>query len=172
MSLGKRITDYRKALNMTQEDLADQLGVSRQSIYKWESDASIPDTANLIELSKVFEVELEVLIGTKKAEVKSKRELTSLSKIVMVIVIFAMWLWVAGISRLVNELNLTVSHLNFTISNLRSELDYSNGWNGEAISDEFFHQSVTLKKLNYEAVTVSFEVEFSLRVEQKILAFN
>lgn len=90
MSLGKRITDYRKALNMTQEDLADRLGVSRQSIYKRESDASIPDTANLIELSKVFEVELEVLIGTKKAEVKSKRELPSLSKIAMVIVIFAM----------------------------------------------------------------------------------
>lgn len=71
MSIGKRITKLRNALKMTQEELAEKLDVSRQSIFKWEKDLVIPEMDNIIRLSKVFNVSLEYLVNGKK-EFKKK----------------------------------------------------------------------------------------------------
>lgn len=65
MSLGNRIMNYRKELKLTQESLADAIGVSRQTIYKWENDLSTPDSSNLIEMSRLFNVDLSELIDGK-----------------------------------------------------------------------------------------------------------
>src|SRR5690554_1401967 len=54
MSIGKRITKLRNALKMTQEELAEKLDVSRQSIFKWEKDLVIPEMDNIIRLSKDY----------------------------------------------------------------------------------------------------------------------
>lgn len=43
MTIGQRIAQRRKALGLSQEQLGAQLGVSRQAIYKWESDAALPE---------------------------------------------------------------------------------------------------------------------------------
>ena len=61
MSVGKRISELRKHHNMSQGQLATQLGVSRQAISKWENDQSSPDTANLITLSEIFDTNIEYL---------------------------------------------------------------------------------------------------------------
>lgn len=71
MSIGKRITKLRNALKMTQDELAEKLDVSRQSIFKWEKDLVIPEMDNIIRLSKVFNVSLEYLVNGKK-EFKNK----------------------------------------------------------------------------------------------------
>lgn len=63
MSLGNRITELRKQREMSQEELAVEMHVSRQSISKWENGLSNPDTENLIRLAEIFEVDLNVLIG-------------------------------------------------------------------------------------------------------------
>ena len=55
-SLGETIKEHRTRCNMTQEFVAEQLGVSRQAVSKWESGASDPSTANLLGLAKLFEV--------------------------------------------------------------------------------------------------------------------
>ena len=55
-SLGETIKEYRTRANMTQEFVAEQLGVSRQAVSKWESGTSDPSTANLLALAKLFEV--------------------------------------------------------------------------------------------------------------------
>lgn len=55
MTLGEKIVKQRKELNYTQEQLADILGVSRQSISKWESDIAFPETDKLIEIGKLFD---------------------------------------------------------------------------------------------------------------------
>ena len=55
-SLGATIKEYRTQKQMTQEFVAEQLGVSRQAVSKWESGASDPSTANLLALAKLFEV--------------------------------------------------------------------------------------------------------------------
>ena len=55
-SLGEAIKAHRTALNMTQEFVAEQVGVSRQAVSKWESGASDPSTSNLLALAWLFGV--------------------------------------------------------------------------------------------------------------------
>ena len=52
MTIGNRIAELRKAKGFTQEYVADQLGVSRQAVSKWEQDQTSPDTKNLIALAE------------------------------------------------------------------------------------------------------------------------
>ena len=62
MTLGEKIAKQRKELNYTQEQLADVLGVSRQSISKWQSDIAYPETDKLIELGKLFDCSIDYLL--------------------------------------------------------------------------------------------------------------
>ena len=62
MTLGEKISKQRKELNYTQEQLADVLGVSRQSISKWESDIAYPETDKLIELGELFDCSMDYLL--------------------------------------------------------------------------------------------------------------
>lgn len=62
MTLGERILQYRTARSWSQEDLADLLDVSRQSVSKWETDASTPDLDKIVRLSEIFEVSLDQLV--------------------------------------------------------------------------------------------------------------
>ena len=66
MTTGQRISTKRKELNLSQEALGEALGVSRQSIYKWESDASLPDIDKLIALSRLFTVPVGWLLGVEE----------------------------------------------------------------------------------------------------------
>lgn len=65
MSVGQRITQKRKELGLSQESLGEQLGVSRQAIYKWESDATLPEIEKLIALSRIFSVSVGWLLGVE-----------------------------------------------------------------------------------------------------------
>ncbi|MBO5223734.1 MAG: helix-turn-helix transcriptional regulator, partial [Clostridia bacterium] len=55
MTLGEKIAKQRKEYNYTQEQLADILDVTRQSISKWESDMAYPETDKLVKLGKLFD---------------------------------------------------------------------------------------------------------------------
>lgn len=63
MTVGQRIAQKRKELGLSQEGLGDKLGVSRQAIYKWESDASLPEVEKLVALSRIFSVPVGWLLG-------------------------------------------------------------------------------------------------------------
>ena len=69
MTLGEKIAKQRKELNYTQEQLADILGVSRQSISKWESDIAYPETDKLIELGKLFDCSMDYLLKEEVTEI-------------------------------------------------------------------------------------------------------
>jgi Predicted transcriptional regulators len=62
MSLAQKIFELRKSNGMSQEQLAEKVGVSRQSISKWESGDSTPELERLVELSKVFNVSTDYLL--------------------------------------------------------------------------------------------------------------
>lgn len=69
MTLGEKICRLRKARGMSQGDLADRLGVSRQSVSKWETDGSVPDLDKLVAMSRLFGVTLDALVcGEETAE--------------------------------------------------------------------------------------------------------
>lgn len=62
MTFGAKLSKLRKDSNYTQEQLAGLLGVSRQSISKWESDVAYPETDKLIRLSELFQCSLDYLL--------------------------------------------------------------------------------------------------------------
>lgn len=66
MSIGERITDLRKEKKLSQGQLADLLGVSRQAVSKWENDAASPDTLNLVKIADALDTEVEYLATGKK----------------------------------------------------------------------------------------------------------
>ena len=61
-SLGETIQEHRTRCKMTQEFVAETLGVSRQAVSKWENGTSDPSTSNLIALAKLFGVSAEELV--------------------------------------------------------------------------------------------------------------
>lgn len=62
MTLGEKLQKLRKSRSWTQEELAEKVGVSRQSLSKWESDGALPDTANVIVLADLFGVTTDYLL--------------------------------------------------------------------------------------------------------------
>ncbi len=69
-ALGNNISRYRKAKGMTQENLAEKLGVSAQAVSKWENGQSYPDISLLPELAKIFQVSMDDLFSyEQKSEV-------------------------------------------------------------------------------------------------------
>ena len=75
MTLGEKICRLRKARGLSQGDLADALGVSRQSVSKWETDSSVPDLDKLVALSRRFGVTLDELVcGEGDAEKEREPE--------------------------------------------------------------------------------------------------
>ena len=71
MELGTQIRKYRNERTLSQEALADQVFVSRQTVSNWENDKSYPDVKSLMLLSEVFEVSLDQLI---KGDVEMMKE--------------------------------------------------------------------------------------------------
>ena len=66
MTLGQRIQELRKQRGLSQENLGDALGVSRQAVSKWEGDNGIPELDTLIAMSRLFDVTVGQLLGVEK----------------------------------------------------------------------------------------------------------
>lgn len=69
-TIGNRIAKLRKARGMSQENLAEKVGVSSQAVSKWENDASCPDISLLPSLAKLLDVTVDELLTGKNDEVK------------------------------------------------------------------------------------------------------
>ncbi len=63
MTTGEKLTNLRKKANFTQEELADKLNVSRQAVSKWEQNQAFPETDKLIQLSKLYGVSMDYILG-------------------------------------------------------------------------------------------------------------
>ena len=78
-TLGKRIVEHRKRLGLTQDALAEQLGVTAQAVSKWENDQSCPDITMLPKLADIFGITTDDLLGrttqqVHKAEIVEEEE--------------------------------------------------------------------------------------------------
>ena len=67
MTIGKRIALLRKEKGLTQEDLANAMGVSPQAVSKWENDQTCPDISALPKLAQLLEVSVDELLSGKEA---------------------------------------------------------------------------------------------------------
>lgn len=67
-TLGKRIMQHRKELKLTQDQLAEKLGVTAQAVSKWENDQSCPDISILPKLAAIFGISTDQLLGSEPEE--------------------------------------------------------------------------------------------------------
>ena len=65
MKIGKRILELRKKQNITQEQLAEKLDVTRQTISNWELGITKPDIEQIIKISNIFKISIDELLGQK-----------------------------------------------------------------------------------------------------------
>jgi transcriptional regulator with XRE-family HTH domain len=79
MNTGEKIVYQRKKHSITQEDLADQVGVSRQTVSKWEGNLALPDTASIARLADIFDVSTDYLIRDEVDEKEHVSQKKSLS---------------------------------------------------------------------------------------------
>ncbi|WP_186565045.1 helix-turn-helix domain-containing protein [Lawsonibacter celer] len=68
MTLGERIQSYRKKNGLSQEQLAEALGVSRQAVSKWELNDAQPDLDKVLALARLFQVSTDTLLGNESPE--------------------------------------------------------------------------------------------------------
>lgn len=106
MELGKQIRMYRQEAQLSQEELADRVYVSRQTISNWENDKSYPDVNSLVLLSEVFHISLDNLIkgdidvmkeAIKKEEVGKMKQygtIYTILLIVTVVVAVPLFMWI------------------------------------------------------------------------------
>ena len=113
-TLGKRIAASRKALGLTQDALAEKLGVTAQAVSKWENDQSCPDIAMLPKLAEIFDITIDALLGVERKEEAKPQEVPSLQtqQTVPITVLprkrvsigIALWLLLAGAVMLILQL--------------------------------------------------------------------
>ena len=72
MSIGKNIKSLREERNLTQEQVAEELGVSFQAVSSWERDEYRPDTDKLIRLAEVFDVSVSAIAEERQKAFKTK----------------------------------------------------------------------------------------------------
>ena len=68
MSLGERLYELRKSKNLSQEEVADKLNVTRQTVSKWETDESKPDFDKIVPICELYNINSEELLTGKKEE--------------------------------------------------------------------------------------------------------
>ena len=74
MTIAEKIKQLRKDNSMTQEDLAEKLSVSRQTISKWETSVTIPDADNIVAISKLFNITTDELLDYRVETVQKKKQ--------------------------------------------------------------------------------------------------
>ena len=100
MEIGNRLKNARKNIGMTQEQVAEKIGVSRQTISNWENNKSYPDIVSVISLSDLYSVSLDELLKEDKRmigfleestnEVKSREKFSRLVLIMSYLVIWVL----------------------------------------------------------------------------------
>ena len=68
MSMGARLAQERRKQNLTQEQLAEKLGVTRQAVSRWESDTAYPETDKIVRMAAIFSVSCDYLLGVSGEE--------------------------------------------------------------------------------------------------------
>jgi len=138
MSLGSRINEYRRQRNITQEQLAEAMGVTSQAVSKWENDISCPDMSVLPQLADYFHVSLDRLVRGEEPtrphvlQGNAKKDInTMVLRIVVdsargdkVRVNLPMALIIAGL-----EVGMPLANMNFgdngSFNNAMSQIDFS-----------------------------------------------
>lgn len=137
MKLSERIKKYRQENNLTQEQFASMLFVSKQAISKWENDRGMPDVSLLPELAKILNISIDEIMGVSpkrevlEEEVKNKKNKFSykiiipISAVLLIIIIAVIIISATKAVRLEKSLkNQTEEYINLALPNIE-KYDYA-----------------------------------------------
>lgn len=77
MDIGNRILEFRKQKNLSQEDLAEKIGVTRQTISKWELGETTPDIKQINKIVESFDIDLSDILSCEKKNVKKNKNIVT-----------------------------------------------------------------------------------------------
>lgn len=77
MNIGEKLFELRKNKNLSQEEVAEKLNVTRQTVSKWETNQSTPDFDKIIPLCELFEISTDELLRGKKSESRAEENDTN-----------------------------------------------------------------------------------------------
>lgn len=80
MNIGEKLFELRKEKKLSQEEVADKLNVTRQTVSKWETNQSTPDFDKIVPLCELFGISTEELLTGKKPETEGNKELDEVSE--------------------------------------------------------------------------------------------
>ena len=80
MTLGEKIKACRQTAGMSQEKVAELVGVSRQAVTKWEANQSAPNTENLFKLAEILGTTVDFLLASREAENSPAEQISYLYK--------------------------------------------------------------------------------------------
>ncbi len=92
MSFSENLIHLRNHNNLTQEQVADSLGVTRQAVSKWEAGQCMPDVEKLIQLADLFQITTDELINGLKFRPKRKENNAHLYPVLIFIFLLTMWI--------------------------------------------------------------------------------
>lgn len=183
MELYEKLYELRRASGMSQEELAEKLGVSRQAVSKWESGATQPELPKLIELSKIYQVSVDALLSLEHAKEQQDRspaaegasrdttEDTSAAKpdfrtfcVQHKKIVGGAAVALAALIAVVAHYNNRINTLSMQVNDLRSQLysvqsNLSNQINGISnnVSDILTRESSLISQYNYEITNVDLK---------------
>ena len=180
MELYEKLYELRRASGMSQEELAEKLGVSRQAVSKWESGATQPELSKLIELSKLYSVSVDELLSLEHAKpeqdaaespVQSNAEKAPAEKLSFrdfciqhkkiiggaAVALAALIAVGVHYNNRINTLSMQVNDLRSQLYNVQSNL--SNQINGISnnVSDILTRESSLISQYNYEITNVDLK---------------
>lgn len=87
MTLGEKLKSYRTNKKISQEKVAELVGVSRQAVTKWENDQTVPTSNNLITLASIYGVSVDELVTGKQTEEKNENSILHSNLTLMAIIL-------------------------------------------------------------------------------------
>lgn len=129
MEIGKKLVELRKKKELSQESLAELIGVSRQTISKWELGDTYPDINQAKKLSKLFDVSLDELVDNDVKniiveKVNNTEKLVKITIIFMKSLVVLIILAIIGIIALFTFFNVQVVESNIHLRCLRNTLEF------------------------------------------------
>lgn len=178
MNLSDKLSELRRANGMSQEELAEKLGVSRQAVSKWESGAAQPELSKLIELSKIYGVSVDALLSLEHAREESeesaappppsenaempnaaptprrkRRGKILISCAVLLAAFFAVRHYNERIEQLQSQVNSLQNQVSSMQGNLSSQIDGIS----DSVQDILEREASLISQFDYEVADVDFE---------------
>lgn len=192
MELYEKLYELRRASGMSQEELAEKLGVSRQAVSKWESGTTQPELSKLIELSKLYSVSVDELLSLEHAKpvqdaaespVQSNAEKAPVEKLsfrdfciqhkkiiggaaVAAVALAALIAVGVHYNNRINSLSMQVNDLRSQLYNVQNNLSNQIAGISNNVSDILARESSLISQYSYEVKSVN------LKKQECTLAFS